>query len=401
MLFTYHALTNTGEKKEGSVDAPSKDLAIGAVQRRGLIVTAIEEGEKKKSILSMTLFEKVTMKDIVIMSRQISTLFEAQVSALKAFTLLAENTENPMLSRILKNVTDDIQAGTSISGALAKYPEAFSDFYVNMIKSGEESGKLIQIFSYLADYMDRQQQLTSKTKNALIYPGFVISIFIIVITMMFVFIIPRLSDIIKQSGQEIPFYTKIVLAVSDLLVHYGIFILIFLILAGVYVYRLTRTDNGKGYLDRLKITVPVFKTIFQKLYLSRMADTMDTMLSSGIPIVHSIELTSAVVGNRVYQNILKETSEAVKAGSSLADALGKHPEIPAIMWQMIKVGEETGSVGNILKTLGKFYNREAQEAVDTLVSLIEPIMIVVLGLGVGVLLASVLMPIYDIAGGIQ
>lgn len=401
MLFKYKTITNTGEKKEGSIDAATRDLAIGALQRRGLIVMSIDEELEKKSFLSFAFMEKVPMKDVVVLSRQMSTLFEAQVSALKAFNMLSANTENKLLSKILVGITDDIQSGTPISVALAKYPDIFSSFYVNMVKAGEESGKLSEIFTYLADYLDRQYALTSKVKNALIYPGFVVGVFILVMTAMFVFIIPKLTIIIQESGQDIPFYTKIVIWMSETLVHYGIFILIFIVVAVFYLYKLTRTDKGQSYLDGLKIKIPVFKNIFKKLYLSRIADNMDTMLSSGIPIIHAIEVTSGVVGNKVYQDVLKSASDDVKAGSSLSDALSKHEEIPKIMSQMVRVGEETGSMGSILKTLGHFYNREAQDAVDTLVSLIEPIMIVALGLGVGVLLASVLMPIYNIAGGIS
>jgi type IV pilus assembly protein PilC len=401
MLFTYKAITNTGEKKEGSIDAATRDLAIGALQRRGMIVMSINEEKERQSILKFSFSEGVPMKDIVVMSRQMSTLFEAQVSALKAFTMLATNTENKVLGKILTNITNDIQSGTPISVALAKYPDIFSDFYVNMVKAGEESGKLSEIFSYLADYLDRQYALTLKVKNALIYPSFVVGVFILVMTAMFVFIIPKLTVIIEESGQAIPIYTQVVIWISNTLVHYGIFILIFIIVGVLYIFKLTRSDNGKSYLDRLKIKLPIVKIIFKKLYLSRIADNLDTMLSSGIPIIHAMEVTSGVVGNRVYQSILKQASDDVKAGSSLSDAFAKHEEIPKMMSQMVRVGEETGSMGTILKTLGHFYNREAQDAVDTLISLIEPAMIVALGLGVGVLLASVLMPIYNIAGGIS
>ncbi len=402
MLFTYDAITNEGEKKKGTVDAATKDLAIAAIQRRGLIVLSVTEEGVKKGWKSISFFDKnVAMKDVVIMSRQISTLFEAQVSALKAFNLLATNTENPALVKILNAVSEDISSGVSISGALAKHPQVFSDFYVNMVRSGEESGKLTEVFAYLAEYLDRQYQLTSKTKNALIYPCFVIGVFILVMTLMFVFIVPRLAVIIEESGQDIPFSTKIVIGLSNLLVHYGIFILIAVIILILYVVRLTKSKSGQHYLDRLKISTPIFKNIYTKLYLSRISDNMETMLSSGIPIIRAIELTGAVVGNRIYEDILKETTEAVKSGSSLSDALSHHPEVPSIMTGMIRVGEETGSLGKILKTLGHFYSREVNDAVDTLVSLIEPLMIVGLGVGVGLLLTSVLMPIYNIAGNIH
>lgn len=401
MIFTYDAITQTGEKKKGTIEAASKDLAISALQHRSLIVSSLSEGEQKKGIEIGFFEKKVKMKDVVIMSRQISTLFEAQVSALKAFNLLALNTENPALVKILNMVSEDIQSGVSISAALAKHPDAFSDFYVNMVKSGEESGKLTQIFSYLADYLDRQYQLTSKTKNALIYPGFVMGVFVLVMTLMFVFIIPRLAVIIKESGQEIPTLTKIVMGISDILVHYGLFVLIGVVLLIVLGINRARTKSGREYFDRMKITIPIVRTIYQKLYLSRIADNLDTMLSSGITIIRAIELTAAVVGNRIYEKILIEAAEEVKGGNSLSDSFAKYKEIPPIMSQMIRVGEETGSLGAILKTIGKFYNREVNEAVDTMVSLIEPLMIVALGLGVGLLLTSVLMPIYNVAGGIS
>jgi len=402
MLYYYEAISNTGEKKNGTVDASSRDSAISAIQHRGLIVLSVREEEGKKSLMQLSFFEKgVAMKDVVIMSRQISTLFEAQVSALKAFNLLATNTENKALVKVLTNVSDDISSGISISGALAKHPEAFSDFYINMVKSGEESGKLTQTFAYLAEYLDRQYQLTSKTKNALVYPAFVIAVFILVMVMMFVFIVPRLAVIIKESGQAIPFSTKVVLGLSDLFVNYGLFILVAVAIGVIYLYKLSKTESGQRYLDRIKISTPVLKNIYTKLYLSRISDNMDTMLSSGIPIVRAIELTGNVVGNRIYEDIMKNVTEQVKSGSSFSDALGRYPEIPPIMSGMVRVGEESGSVGNILKTLGHFYSREVNDAVDTLVGLIEPLMIVGLGLGVGLLLTSVLMPIYNVAGGIN
>jgi type IV pilus assembly protein PilC len=403
MLFNYEAITNIGEKKTGTVDASSKDLAISAIQHRGLIISSIEEVGEQKNIWQMSFFgeKSIKTKDVVIMSRQISTLFESQVSALKAFSLLAENTENKRLSQVLDAVSEDIKGGVYISQAMARHPKVFSEFYISMVKAGEESGKLTQTFSYLADYLDRQYALSSKTKNALIYPSFVIGVFIIVMVLMFTFIIPKLANIIEESSAEVPFFTRIIIKFSDILVKYGLYLLGLLILFVIYVIHFSRTAFGKLYLDRIKITMPVFKNIYVKLYLSRISDNMNTMLSSSIPIVRAIELTSAIVENNIYKDILEGVAKSVKEGSSLSDSFAKHKEIPAIMSGMIKVGEETGSVGNILKTLGNFYAREVNEAVDRLVSLIEPIMIIMLGLGVGILLAAVLMPIYNIAGGIN
>ena len=399
MVFRYKAINEKGEKKEGTVEAASRDLAISALQRRSLVVVSIK-GEDEKG-LKAEVFTRVPQKDVVILSRQISTLFEAQVSALKAFSMLASNTENKTLRKRLIQVVDDLQAGTSISGALAKHPDVFTDFYTNMVKAGEESGTLTKTFSYLADYLDRQYELTSKTRNALIYPAFVIVVFIAVMILMMVMVIPKLSEIILDSGQDIPIYTRIIINVSNFFVDYGVFILIAVVLVGLYGLMLSRREAGKLYLDKLRLSIPIFGKLYQKLFLSRIADNLDTMISSGIPIVHAIEITSTVVGSQVYGQIMKNTAEAVKGGSALSDALGREPLVPPIMVQMMKTGEETGSLGQILRTTAHFYKREVDDIVDTLVSLIEPVMIVVLGVGVGILLSSILVPIYNIASSIQ
>ncbi len=402
MNFKYEAMTSTGEKRDGMIEAVNRDLAVAGLQRRGLIVTSIKDEKQQKKWFEISVYEKIPMKDVVILSRQISTLFDAQVSALKAFTLLADNSENKLLAGKLSQIVSDLQAGSSIANALAKHPDVFSDFYVNMVKAGEESGKLTQVFTYMADYLDRQYALTSKTKHALVYPAFVIGIFIAVMILMFTVVVPKLSVIIQESGQEVPFYTKIVMAISSFLVNYGIFLLIGFVVFIAYLVRLSRTKRGKEALDEARLGIPLVGRLYQKLYLARIADNMDTMLSSGIPIIRAIEITAKVVGNKRYQTVMLETMEGVKAGKSLSGALMQHPdEIPKIMTQIILVGEETGSMGSILKMLAKFYNREVDEAVDTLVGLIEPFMIIALGVGVGLLLVSILVPIYNIAGGIS
>lgn len=403
MLFVYSAIDKDGSQKEGTIDAFNRDAAISSLQRRGLVVSSIEaEEEAGKSILSMnlTVFERVSNKDIVIVSRQIATLFEAQVSALRVFRLLATETESELLQRVLTQVADDLQGGSSISKALAKHPKVFSKFYTNMVRAGEESGKLDDVFLFLADHLDRTYEVTSKARNALIYPAFIISVFVIVMILMLTLVIPRISQILIEAGQEIPIYTKVVIAISNFFIDYGVFLLILVLLLGVGVWQYGRTERGRLAVDEAKLVIPFVGSLYRKLYLSRISDNMSTMLSSGISMVQSLEITSTVVGNAVYESLLKEATDQVKGGSAVSDSLGEYEEIPKIMVAMIKVGEETGELGNILKTLSKFYRREVITAVDTLVTLIEPFMIILLALGVGVLLASVLIPIYNISSAI-
>ncbi len=401
MLFTYRALDRDGHEKEGTIEALSMDVAVSTLQRRNLIVSAIEP-MNKKSILEIDIgaFKHLNNKDVVILSRQIATLFEAQVSALRIFRLLAAEVDNKYLSEIMTTVADDLQGGSPISKALARHPKAFSPFYVNMVRAGEESGKLSETFGYLADYLDRSYEVVSKAQNALIYPAFVIGVFVVVMSLMLTLVIPKISAILIESGQEIPIYTKVVIGLSQFLVNYGFFFLLAIIVGGFLAVRHAQTASGGFMFDRLKLSIPYLGNLYQKLYLSRIADNFSTMLVSGIAVVEAIEITANVVGSPVFSKVLGETGEAVKGGSSISEALGTHPEVPGIMVAMIRVGEETGELGSILSTLAKFYQREVSTAVDTLVDLIEPMMIVLLGLGVGSLLASVMVPIYNLAGAI-
>jgi len=402
MLFTYKALDQKGSESQGSIDAVSMDVAISSLQRRGLIVSAVTPADKVSFFeRDFTLFGGVKQKDIVVLSRQMATLFTAQVSALRIFRLLGGEAQSHVLSRVLNEVSDDLQGGSSISKALSRHPKVFSEFYVNMVKSGEESGRLDEIFNYLADHLDRTYEVNSKAKNALVYPAFVVFTFVSVMILMLTMVIPKISTILTESGQAIPFYTQIVIGLSGFFVHYGYFILIAAAVGGFFMYRFLKTESGKRSLDEAKISVPVVKNLYQKLYLSRISDNMNTMLVSGIPMVRALELTSGVIGNIIYRDIMTEAMDSVRAGRTVSDALSNKKEIPSIMIQMIKVGEESGELGSILKTLSNFYRREVTSAVDTMVDLIEPAMIVALGLGVGFLLTAVLVPIYNISATIS
>jgi len=401
MLFNYKALDNQGQEVGGSIDALNQDVAIAAVQRRGLVITTIFAAKEGAGInRRIALFDRVSNKDVVILSRQISTLFAAQVSALRVFRLLAGETENKVLGEKITQVSDDIQAGSSISSALSKHPRVFTNFYVNMVKAGEESGKLDQTFLFLADYLDRNYAVSSKAKNALIYPAFVVFTFVAVMVLMLTLVIPKISSIISEAGQQIPIYTRIVIGISDFFVDYGVLLLIALGILGFFVWKSSKGEKGKMAFDEAKLAIPYVGSLYKKLYLSRIADNMNTLLISGIPMIKALELTADVVDSKVYERVLLGSLELVKGGRPLSDAFAQFPEIPGIMVQMAKIGEETGELGSILDTLAKFYQREVVNAVDTLVDLIEPVMIVALGLGVAFLLASVLIPIYNISSSI-
>jgi type IV pilus assembly protein PilC len=312
---------------------------------------------------------------------------------------LSAEVENKKLATAMNQIVEDLQAGNSISRSLAVHPEIFSSFYVNLVKAGEESGSLEKSFDYLADYLDRQYEIQSKAKNALIYPAFVVGIFVIVMTLMMTQVIPSIATILIDSGQELPIYTQIVINISDFLSNYIGYIVVLLGVGAGFFYRFSQTTVGKRSIDELTLSLPFIGDLQRKLLLTRICDNLSTMLGSGISMVQAIEVTGDVVDNTVFKEIMSEVLVEVKGGRSFAESIAEYPQIPGVLAQMAKVGEETGSLSNILKTLSDFYRRESNNAIDTMIGLIEPIMIVMLGLGVGVLLASVLMPIYNLTSG--
>jgi len=402
MLFNYKAVDNSKVNREGTVEAPSVDAAISAVQKRGYTLLSIDEAGNSSGIMGalnieFEFFQSVSNKDIVILSRQIATLFQAQVSPLRIFRLLSAEVENPLLQTTLHQVVEDLQGGSSISRALSAHPKIFSSFYINLVKAGEESGSLEKSFDYLADYLDRQYETIAKAKNALIYPAFVIGVFVLVMVLMLTLVIPNIANILTEAGQELPIYTKIVIGISDILVNYIGLILVILAAGGVGLWKFLQTDVGKRARDEFVLSIPYLGDLQKKLMLTRICDNMATMLGSGISIVQALEVTADVVDNTVYREIILASLSEVRGGRSFADSISEYPEIPGVFAQMSKVGEETGSLGDILTTLANFYRREVNNAVDTMIGLIEPAMIVLLGLGVGVLLASVLMPIYNLS----
>jgi len=397
-LFTYTALDPEGAQRQGTIDAVNIDVAITALQRRNLILSAIDPVESRSSLFSrISFFDRITNADIVMISRQITTLFEAQVSALRAFRLLASEARTPKLGLKLTAIANDIQSGSTISTALSRHDDVFSPFYVNMVRAGEESGKLDETFTFLSDYLDRNYEITQKARNALIYPAFITLTFTVVMGIMLTVVIPNLATILNEVGQDVPFYTRIVIGFSNFLSHYALLLGGLLLVGGIFLFRFGMTPVGKEMFSRARIQIPVIGGIYQKLFLSRIADNLSTMLRSGIQMLRSLEITGSVVGDVVYQKVLASASLDVKAGLPVSEALRKHPEIPGIVVAMLKIGEETGNTGHVLDTMAKFYRREVNHSVDTLVSLIEPFMIVALALGVAMLLASVLIPIYNIA----
>lgn len=402
MLYKYIVSSPEGERSTGVIDAATMEIAIKSLQARNFIILSIIPEAQEPDFFKRALkyFQRIKFRDIVILSRQLSTLFSAKVSVLESFKLISGETENMLLREKMGELVDDIQGGLSMSQSMAKHPNIFSHFYVNMVKAGEESGKLEEIFANLADYLDRFYELTNKAKHALIYPAFVVLAFVLVLILMLVFVIPKLTGIITETGQDIPIYTKVIIGLSTFTRDYGFLILIAVIFGGFFLWRYIQTESGRDAFARFQMSVPYVGTLYKKLYVSRMADNLQMCLSSGISMVRALEITSDVVGSGVFKTILDESVKEVKAGNALSDIFAKYHDMPSVFSQMVRIGEESGKLNFILKSLADFYKKEVDNAIDTIVKLIEPAMVIVLGAGVAFLLVAILLPIYNVASSI-
>lgn len=398
MQFDYQVRTQQGSVEHGTIEAQSKEDAINTLQRSGYIVIDVRD-QSQASMLSFSikLFQGVPKKEVVIFSRQIATLFQAKVPLLEALKTMMEQTANATFKSALLDVAKSVDAGSSLSKALSVHKKIFSDFYVNMVKSGEASGRLEEVFGYLADGLEREFYLLQKVKGAITYPAFIITAFIGIFFVMMIWVVPNLTSVLEETGQELPFLTKVIIGVSDAFAHYWWAILtgIFSFLGGIWYF--IHTPQGSVLWDTVQLKLPILGTMFRKFYLARFADTLSVLIQGGLPIVQALEITAQVVRNHVYKKILLETIEEVKKGNTISSVLKVKKDIPIMISQMVFVGEETGKLDSTLKSAADFYHKEVTVVMDNLVTLIEPILIVGLGVGVALLLVGILMPMYNMA----
>ncbi|MCD5396802.1 MAG: type II secretion system F family protein, partial [Candidatus Pacebacteria bacterium] len=363
------------------------------------IISSIIETEKGDFFSRKIVLSGVSQKDIVVLTNQFATLFEAEISAIRIFRMLAGGQKNDILKKALVMIGDDISDGSSVANAMKKHPKIFSHFYINIIKAGEESGKLSQIFIYLSKYLERIYQLTSKVKGALVYPAFVVVTFLVVMYLMLTMVIPQISGMLEQTEQELPLITQVIVVFSDFLVDYGFIFIILIVIIIVFLFRYIKTESGKLAYDRLKLSIPLLKKLYQQLFTARMAGNLSMMLRAGVKMAKTMESTSKVVDNKLYEKILKEVTEDVRAGEALSRSLAKHPEFDELFIKMIEIGEESGKLTDILETLATFYEKEVMTTITKLTTLIQPVLLLILGGGVAILLSAVLLPIYSVTKG--
>ncbi|MBI1971497.1 MAG: type II secretion system F family protein [Candidatus Wildermuthbacteria bacterium] len=398
MKFNYQARDSRGQTQVGVVEASSKEAALQILGRHGLYITLLEE-TKKRPVYARRLafFERVSAKDIMLFSRQLAILFKSQVTLIEALRTLSLQTGSSSFKEKILEISEDIEGGTSLSQALGKYPALFSPYYVSVVRSGEVSGSLSGVLFTLADHLEREYELRSKIKAALTYPAFILGTGLIVVMLLMLFVIPNLTRILGDLGGELPLATRIVISFADALRRFW-FIFILVAAAGIFgLLRYVKTASGKKAFDGFLLQVPLLNEFLRMIYLSRFAENLSTLISGGLPIVEALEITRDVVGNETYKAIIEETKEGVKGGDRISDSLSKYPkEFPPLFTQMILVGEKSGSLDSTLLNVVQFYQKEVAHTVENFLSILEPLLIVVLGLLVGGLMAAILLPLYKV-----
>lgn len=394
--YRYRARNRQGKMTRGDIKAPSPDRASAMLVEHGLVPIDIQDVKELSLFRREFTIRRVKVRDRAIMAREFATMIEAGISILQALRILVVQTESPRLADILREVSFEVEGGEALSNALEKYPGVFSEFFVSMIRSGEASGRVSEALEQLADQEERDYELVRKVRGALIYPAFVVSIMIILGIIMIIFVVPQLVSLFKESNVPLPWPTRILIAVSAFLTNYWWFVLIFLGFAAYLFSTYARTPEGRYTIHSVILKVPIFGGLLRKLYLARFSGVLRTLVEGEVPVIRALLVARDIIENRVYQVIIEQTAEEVKNGASISSSLEKYPEIPLMVSQMINVGEKSGRLGKSLESVQRFYKREVDDAIQNFSQLIEPVVIIVLGIGVALLLAAVLMPIYQL-----
>jgi len=395
--YTYTARAVNGELKSATIDAPSREEVVAQLRRQRMSVVKVDEEAKK----AKTARGSIKMRDIVIFTRQFSTMINAGLPLVQALDILAKQTENKTLSEVTRGVVFDVESGHTVADALAKHPNAFSDLYVNMVAAGEAGGILDTILMRLATFMEKNDALVRKVKGAMIYPGVIMSVAVIAICVLLIFVIPVFESMFGSVGLALPVPTRIVIALSRFLK--GYWYLIGGGIAGSYfmMKRYYATPNGKLQIDKALLKVPVLGDVLRKSAVSRFTRTLGTLISSGVSILDGLEITAKTAGNRVIQDAIMASRASIAGGDTIAAPLQKSAVFPPMVISMIAVGEQTGGLDEMLSKIADFYDEEVDAAVSGLLSLLEPIMIVFLGVVVGGMVVAMYLPIFDMINAVQ
>jgi len=395
MKFNYQTRTKKGEIRSGQVEASSREAAASFLQKHGLYVTFLEEAIPPIYARRIKFFEKISQKDLVLFSRQLAIMFKSKVPLVESLRVLSQQTDNPDFKEKIMKISEEVEGGTALSNALENFPEVFSSFYIAMVKSGEVSGKLSEVLNYLADHLERKYHLTAKTKGALLYPSLIVFVVILVLLLMIFFVIPQLAEVLTTEKEALPWITMFVINSSAFVRDWGwaLFIILVLFVAGFLKYY--RTDRGQRFFDREFVKFPLLGPFFKMINVARFAENLSTLISGGLPIAQALETVGDIISNTAYKEVIFKMRDEVRKGVPISAVLSRNPDLfPPVFIQMVLVGEKTGTLDSTLMNIVDFYQKEIDRMIDNALSILEPVLILVLGLVVAGLMFSILMPLY-------
>jgi len=395
--FSYKARTTDNATVTGLVQAASEELAAESLRERGLTIIYLREISTNALGKSLEFFQRISVRDTVVFSRQLAVLVSANVPLVQSLRILITQTPNKHLKVVVSEIADEVEGGTKLSVALAKHRRVFDPFYVNIIRSGETSGKLDEVLEYLASQLEKDYDLTSRIRGAMIYPVFILGGLVVVGILMMTMVLPKILTIIQETGAPLPLTTKILIGTSWFLQNYWVLLILGLVGVGAGIFFLLRTPGGRKAWDTAKLRVPIFGKLFQRIALVRFSRSLHTLIVGGVNLPQALAITADVVNNAVYRDVILETIREVEDGNPIATVFLRSPAVPFMVAQMLNVGEKTGRLDHVLEKLTDFYTREIDNVVRNLVSLIEPLVIGMMGIAVGLMVAAVIMPLYQLA----
>ncbi len=397
-IFKYKATHNLSGKTKSELTVGINEAdVVNRLRRRNFNVLSISDETGGYEAKFNLLLNPIKVKDLVIFSRQFSVMIAANVPVVESLLILIDQTNNFSLKNMVADIAFEVDSGSLLSDAFARRPKIFSEFFVNIIKSGETSGKLDEVLNYLADETEKSYDMASKIKGAMIYPSFILVGLTGVGVILLVYVIPNLTSMLTESGMKLPLSTRIIIAISSFMQNY--LILLVMIVAGLVmgVRYYLQTETGRYQFDTIKLKMPIFGSLFKYIYLMRFTRSLSTLLKGGVPITRALEITANVVGNVIYRDLILETLESINDGNPIATVMESSDYMPKMVPQMISVGERTGHIDSVLDKITDFYSREAGAMLANLSTLMEPIIMVIMGVGVGIMVAAILMPMYNMA----
>jgi len=399
MKFKYQARNKNGEMQVGNVEAPTKDAALSILLNHDLFVLSIQS--EKRSGFSKRLsdiFNRVKTKDLMVFTRQLATLIESELPLDNALRTLHQQTTNPILKEAVFQVARDVESGLALSQALERQKPIFSDFYVSMIRSAEVTGRLEEAMVFLAGYMEKEAEWKSRITNAMIYPALLLGIFLIVALVMVVVVFPKITPVFEESNVELPLVSKLLLGAGQFVLNWWWVLILLVAGIGFVIVDYFRSNEGKAVGGQILLGMPVLGDLFRKMYIARFAQSMNVLIRGGIPLTQSIEIAASTIGNVVYEEALMSVASGVREGALLSQLIMSYQKyFPTMVGQMTAVGETTGRIDEMMGKISTFYEAEVNDMMSNLSELLQPILILVIGVGVALLFASILLPIYNLA----